>query len=238
VYFPFYFENILSLDNKFLLLANTFHHLNIATPIKRQEMAISSPTEDFEWKSLGYDSLEFNWQLLGELETKENIQIHFFNEDSLYFSEIVTETNSLSINFNNSLPLDIWLNYLVTYSENDTLFFSSIQNFMKIKIPLSNENLHFPTEYIINSAYPNPFNPTINLKVSLPNTADISLTIYSLEGKLIKNIDMNKQGAGTHTYDWNASAKASGIYFIKIMINDPNTNKLILQRTQKIMLIK
>jgi len=68
------------------------------------------------------------------------------------------------------------------------------------------------------SAYPNPFNSTVTLKVSIPEVNDYTLIIYNVLGQKIKEFDLSMFSSGVHYLKWNGisddnSKVASGFYF-------------------------
>ena len=70
-------------------------------------------------------------------------------------------------------------------------------------------------------AYPNPFNPYINISYSLPKTEQIELSIINLLGQKIKTLTNTTQNAGEYNFTWdgkdiNGSTMNSGIYFAVI----------------------
>ena len=94
-----------------------------------------------------------------------------------------------------------------------------------------------PTETIIPEgislypAYPNPFNPVTSLKYTLMEDTFVSLSVYDVNGKLMKELVNTHQSAGYHTTLWDAQDEASGLYFMKFIAGD-------YQQTQKVMLVK
>lgn len=75
-----------------------------------------------------------------------------------------------------------------------------------------------PEEFVLFNNYPNPFNPTTNLKFQLPEASQVSVAIYDLTGKLVKNLVQNKSyQAGEYVVQWDATDRfstrvASGMY--------------------------
>ena len=66
--------------------------------------------------------------------------------------------------------------------------------------------------------YPNPFNSTIDLKFTIPRSTIISLTVYDLQGRTIKQLVDEPLFQGTHFFSWDGEDSrnqpvASGIYF-------------------------
>ena len=56
------------------------------------------------------------------------------------------------------------------------------------------------------------------------------LDIYNINGQLIETIINQKNQAGYYSFDWNANNYGSGIYFIRLNINENyyETKKVIL----------
>jgi hypothetical protein len=61
-----------------------------------------------------------------------------------------------------------------------------------------------PTELSISKAYPNPFNPVVNISYGLPTSAAVNILIYDLIGRKIAEYSINQQSAGWHEFNWNA----------------------------------
>ena len=81
---------------------------------------------------------------------------------------------------------------------------------------VESDNQNIPSNIILNPAYPNPFNSSTTISYSLSLASFVDLSIFNLQGQLIDCICKEKQSAGYHSYQWNASSKSSGIYFIKL----------------------
>jgi len=88
-----------------------------------------------------------------------------------------------------------------------------------------------PVEFTLSQNFPNPFNPSTNIRFSLPKASNVKLTIYDVLGKEVTTLVNNELNAGTHTIAWNASNLASGIYLYKLEAGDFNkTNKMLLMK--------
>ena len=94
-----------------------------------------------------------------------------------------------------------------------------------------------PQSFELSPAYPNPFNPVTTINYGLPEDANLTLFIYDLQGRLVKELHDGFTNAGYHEIIWNASVFSSGIYFIKINASDMKGRNLY-SKTQKIMLVK
>lgn len=73
-----------------------------------------------------------------------------------------------------------------------------------------------PDEFALASAYPNPFNPTTTLRFDVPRAGHVSLIAYNVIGRQIARIADREFTAGSYTAVFDASALASGVYFIRM----------------------
>ena len=86
-----------------------------------------------------------------------------------------------------------------------------------------------PDDYILSSAYPNPFNPVTTLEFGIPTDSEVSIEIYNLQGRLVESLVRGHMDAGYHSVVWNADNHSSGMYFVKMITGDYiNTQKLML----------
>ena len=88
-----------------------------------------------------------------------------------------------------------------------------------------------PETFVLENAYPNPFNPVTTLSFGLPNDAQVSLSIYNLQGREIISLIDGNMDAGYHSVVWNADNNASGMYFVQMRAG-------VFIKTQKLMLVK
>ena len=94
-----------------------------------------------------------------------------------------------------------------------------------------------PNQYVLFNNYPNPFNPTTNIKFQLPEAQQIRLFIYDLNGSLVTTLVNNQlYPSGEHIVNWDATDNAgnrvaTGIYLYRFQAgNFVKTGKMILVR--------
>ena len=82
------------------------------------------------------------------------------------------------------------------------------------------------------NAFPNPFNPKINIRFALPYADNINLKIFDIKGNMIDNVISGYFEAGQYSYLWNPADKyqnlSSGIYIISFNSGKNNTFKKIV----------
>lgn len=97
------------------------------------------------------------------------------------------------------------------------------------KIGIIKHNVIFPKEFALSQNYPNPFNPFTKINYSLPQGTKVSIKIYDVLGKLVKELVNEYKDAGTYTVTFDGSNFASGVYFYKIDAGTfVNTKKMVL----------
>ncbi|HTX18323.1 MAG TPA: T9SS type A sorting domain-containing protein [Bacteroidota bacterium] len=89
-----------------------------------------------------------------------------------------------------------------------------------------------PKAFSLSEAYPNPFNPSTNIRYTLATAGLTSLRIYNVLGQLVKTVvDNVSQEAGTYTVHVDMSNVTSGVYFYAL---EQGQNRLV----HKMMLLK
>jgi Secretion system C-terminal sorting domain/Right handed beta helix region len=96
---------------------------------------------------------------------------------------------------------------------------------VSIEIPISGQ---LASMTILESNYPNPFNPETTISFNIKENESGVLTIYNLRGEKILKEQFE---SGNHKYHWNAERLSSGVYFYKL--SSPTTNI-----TRKMLLMK
>ena len=86
-----------------------------------------------------------------------------------------------------------------------------------------------PKEFKLFNNYPNPFNPTTDIKYDLPKSGVVSLKVYDINGRLVKELVNQMQIAGSYTARFDASSFSSGIYFYQLTAGEFKAqNKMLL----------
>ncbi len=77
--------------------------------------------------------------------------------------------------------------------------------------------------------YPNPFNPATTISWELPVAADVTVSVFNLEGQRIAVLAQGRMTAGRHEVVWDASNNAAGSYVYQIIAgNRTFTGKMTL----------
>ena len=82
------------------------------------------------------------------------------------------------------------------------------------------ESNEIEADFVLNKAYPNPFNPRTAINYQLSAVSNIDLSIYNTAGEKVATLFSGKQSAGQHQLLWNAAKHPSGIYLLKMQVGE------------------
>ncbi len=75
-----------------------------------------------------------------------------------------------------------------------------------------------PQGFVLHGNYPNPFNPTTSIRFDLPETAEVTIQVVDVLGRMVMNHRAGAMGAGANrTVSLDASRLASGVYLYRIV---------------------
>jgi len=105
-----------------------------------------------------------------------------------------------------------------TYSPNPSGYQYRPNICFKIEPPsgYSNINSKIPAEYVLYQNYPNPFNPVTKIKYEIPVNGFVSLKIFDILGRELRQLVSEVKSKGAYSVDFDASSLPSGIYFYKL----------------------
>ena len=106
---------------------------------------------------------------------------------------------------------------------------------------LNRRNLPVPKETVLLANYPNPFNPETWIPYQLSEAAEVTVTIHSSDGKLVRTLELGQMPAGAYSDKdraayWdgrNAQGEpvASGVYFYTLRAGDFSaTRKMVIRK--------
>ncbi len=107
---------------------------------------------------------------------------------------------------------------------------AAIDAFLGIDVTSVKNNVSTPENFKLN-IYPNPFNPSATISYSIPNSSNVSISIYNTLGEKVTGLLDEYKNSGSYHLTWSAKGLPSGVYFCVIRTKN-------LTESKKIMLIK
>jgi endonuclease I len=110
-----------------------------------------------------------------------------------------------------------------SYRLSDVDYRGNVTRHAEIKVTVKDAGTDLkPSEVKLHKAFPNPFNPDVNLSFTLENEAEeLSLEIYDVQGALVQTLSSGYHEMGTHGFTWNGydndnNAVSSGVYLVRL----------------------
>ncbi len=81
--------------------------------------------------------------------------------------------------------------------------------------------------------YPNPFNPSTTITYQIPNTSNVKVRIYDINGQLVKDLLNETQSEGEYKVIWNGTndkniSVVSGVYVYTVSSNEQIISKQMI----------
>jgi hypothetical protein len=109
------------------------------------------------------------------------------------------------------------------------------------KVVVHDNLTSIPSQFVLGNAYPNPFNPTVNLDYQLPNESRVSLCVYNVSGEIVYVVN-KEQNEGDYAFHWNGhdnqgDSMPGGIYLVDFSATNKETGHTF-HETHKVVYLK
>ena len=89
----------------------------------------------------------------------------------------------------------------------------------------ANISAGLPSEFTIEKAYPNPFNPTTRIRYGVSTTSSVNVAIYDMTGRLVSYYKIVEQAPGWHEFTWQGNDShgqqvSTGMYLVTMRAGD------------------
>ena len=95
---------------------------------------------------------------------------------------------------------------------------------LRLGVETSINNNPLPNNKIFVNNFPNPFNPSTSIELTINYNSHIELSIYNIKGQKINTLAQNEFSKGSHLIIWNGNDESenpvsSGVYYYKLSVN-------------------
>ncbi|MFH1734301.1 MAG: T9SS type A sorting domain-containing protein, partial [bacterium] len=191
----------------------------------------------FLWESTGFTSGYASWLdsslffgpnettfgLVNGNPTTASIVNDYFDTDVYVFSY---QSSGMSLYWESGIfsPLSFMfpLFYDIDNDQKQNLFFGVITVGDSIRWVMDWEvsptgielkpNPKSPSEFILKTCFPNPFNSTTIIPFALNKPGEVEMSVYDISGRLVYHWEEGNLSPGYYEIDWHAEAETSGIY--------------------------
>jgi len=111
----------------------------------------------------------------------------------------------------------------VVVEPNDEVIFTSNQSFEVANSIIANSNeeisVNTISDFGLSAAYPNPFNPSTTVSLTVPSAGHVSVKVYNLVGQVVGVLADGMMEANMYSFTWDANNFSSGVYLIRAESN-------------------
>ena len=218
---------------------------------------IQDPPRAFDWVSVSLDSINITqlnaqdnflleWTESADVD-QDTIEYIVYAKVGQYPLEEIYDTTSLSYPIpyqdiaveafrnvpgnNATIRFSVWaydgIDSLKINGEDRVLYVNRYEY-------LQLDNNGIPNAFALHGNYPNPFNPTTQIRFDLPYKGNVNIHIYNMLGQKVKVFSMPNTPPGRHAITWNGTnqkgqALSAGVYLYQMISEDfVKTRKMIL----------
>ena len=236
--------------------------IDLSLPNDTTRFTISvAPTQDppraFEWVSVSLDSINITqlnaqdnflleWTESADVD-QDTIEYIVYAKVGQYPLEEIYDTTSLSYPIpyqdiaveafrnvpgnNATIRFSVW-----AYDGTDSLKINGEDRVLYVNRYeyLQVDNNGIPNAFALHGNYPNPFNPTTQIRFDLPYRGNVNIHIYNMLGQKVKVFSLPNTPPGRHAITWNGTnqkgqALSAGVYLYQMISEDfVKTRKMIL----------
>ena len=133
----------------------------------------------------------------------------------------------------NGTDLAIAANDLYGFASTDEMYIDDY-NFYDYNLTDIEETMLDVSGFSLGQNYPNPFNPSTTIDFIVPESDNVVIEVYDVNGRIVTQLLNEEKGAGKYSVTWDGKDQfgknaSSGTYFYQIKINSTvQTKKMIL----------
>jgi len=79
------------------------------------------------------------------------------------------------------------------------------------------EGSTLPSQVTLHQPLPNPFSSSLSVSYSLPESMQVSLSVYDISGRLVGDLENSVMNAGEHTSVWDPGEIPAGCYIVRLV---------------------
>jgi len=206
-------------------------YVDMLTDYKKSMLGISidyqGPIRGIELE-IEYDPEMVNILSTGLAKLQEDVMVNSKKMENGKFKVVVANLNSGSIENNENMYLNIPLQFngndyqVSTISLKDIKIAGADGSIIRslARTDLSDIKA-IPVDFALQQNFPNPFNPSTEIRFDLPEADYVNLSVYNMMGQKIKTLTSGNMTPGYHSIIWNGtndagSKVATGMYFYSI----------------------
>ena len=94
-----------------------------------------------------------------------------------------------------------------------------------------------PETYVLQEAYPNPFNPSTRIRYGVPENSSVKIDVHNMLGNVVAELVNGDRSKGMYELQWQADNLPSGVYLIRFNAESSESVKRFIA-SRKVVLVK
>ena len=211
-----------------MCISGNFFYINLGIP-----GIFRSSDQGNTWKSVNFSLKDTAIDLPSKLDTYNNYLFvsNSFSSSLKYCSLTDTVWKRVNLSGTTGYPTGSFYiagEYYYVYTSSETsrkLFRRKISEVVSI----GQNYTEVPSSFTLSQNYPNPFNPSTIINYQLSVNSFVILTVYDVNGRLIKELVNERQNAGSYEVNFDGSGLPSGTYIYRLQAGDfSESRKMVL----------
>lgn len=210
--------------------------VEITAPADGAELTVSGSaltTFTAEWSKANDpdgNALRYIWAVSSDSDFEEILYMVNVGSDTsatLTFEALDGLLADLNVGLNASAT--IFHSVMVTDGSNESFSEPKSVNLTRGMITSSEEEPGSePLVFGLEQNYPNPFNPSTTISFTLSETGNATLKVFNMLGQEVATLANERLNAGNYTFNFDASALASGMYIYRLQAQNQTVTKRMM----------
>jgi len=116
-------------------------------------------------------------------------------------------------------------------TEQQLTLLANLLNLVGVSTSEADDSAELPDRVTLHPNYPNPFNPSTEIRFTLPEAGAVNVAVFNLIGQKVATLADERFEAGTHSVNFNGRDLPSGVYLCRMTSGS-------FAQTQKLVLVK
>lgn len=180
------------------------------------------------------DEVTFSWTESIDPNPEDTVSYTFWMQVDMDSIALAADDTTLMVHLDSlglDLPPDVAVMWWVVAVSGEHVVECEARFGFRLPPDAVGTDYALPSEFILQSAYPNPFNATTIVRFGLPHASSVVMRVHDLTGRQVAKLCEGDLQPGWHSTVWNASDLPSGTYILHLIT--PQATKL-----QKVVLMK
>ena len=218
-------------------------YIDLKTDFKKSlltfEIEYNSPVRGIEFE-LEFDPTMVNVMPPSLMNFQENVIISFTEKEPGILKVLAADLQGGHIEATDNSYMSIPIEFMGNERENSFVTLDGIKLagadgslINTVSRTNSSEVKVIPGAFALHQNFPNPFNPSTEIRFDLPEAGNVNLAIYNLMGQKIRTLSSDNMTPGYHAIIWDGtndigSQVATGMYFYSIQSSEFHATKKML----------